>query len=79
MRSFLSAMVLAATFGLLVPDKHPLSAAESLRAAPAAASAPAYEAPAFTPAQPVGDASGLGWLLALGFAGAVMARRLGQG
>ena len=82
MRSFLSAIVLAASFALLVPDNRgqAVNAAEAFRTLPISAASPSFPAaPAMaesaresSPAS-VPDA---GWLLALGFLGAVMARRL---
>ena len=82
MRSFLSAIVLAASFALLVPDNRgqavnaaeafrtlPIGvASQSLSALPAVSESSIESNPATVP-----DAA---WLLALGFLGAVMARRL---
>ena len=82
MRSFLSAIVLAASFALLVPDNRgqAVKAAEVFRGLPIAVagqSAGAMPAIAESPTEsdpaPVPDA---GWLLAIGFLAAVMARRL---
>ena len=82
MRSFLSAIVLAASFALLVPDNRgqAVNAAEAFRTLPISAASQGFGAvPAIAerstesdPA-PVPDAA---WLLALGFLAAVMARRL---
>jgi len=82
MKSFFSILVLTAAFSLLVPDisGHAVSAAESYRSAPTAVSAShgvmgapavsenAIDAPLKSP--------DFAWVLALGFLGAVMARRL---
>jgi hypothetical protein len=82
MRSFLSAIVLAASFALLVPDNRGQSAnaAEAFRtlpvsvASPSGGAVPAIAEPSTeSSAAPVPDA---GWLLAIGFLAAVMARRL---
>jgi hypothetical protein len=82
MRSFLSAIVLAASFALLVPDNRgqAVNAAEAFRTLPISVAGqsvgpvPAISEPSTesNPA-PVPDA---GWLLAIGFLAAVMARRL---
>lgn len=82
MRAFLSAIVLAASFALLVPDNRgqAVNAAEAFRTLPIGAASqslsavPAMPEPSTesTPA-PLPDA---GWLLAFGFLAAVMARRL---
>ena len=72
-------MVLAAAFALLVPDNRgqAVNAAEAFRSVPMAASqgvaGPHAGAGPITDTAPSSDAS---WLLALGFLGAVMARRL---
>ena len=81
MRSFISAMVIAASLALLVPDNgaQAVNAAEAFGAGNAPARVQAISLPALREArsdrnQPVdGDAA---VLLALGFLGAVMARRL---
>ena len=83
MRSFLSAIVLAASFALLVPDNRgqAVNAAEAFRTLPISAASqslsaiPALPEPSMesSPAATLPDA---GWLLALGFLAAVMARRL---
>ena len=79
MRSFISAMVIAASFGLLVPDNQSLRAAESFRALPEAAystiSLPAAVSHPVSPAAPGVD---LSWVLALGFLVAIVSRRLGS-
>ena len=81
MRSFLSAMVLAASFALLVPD----NGAQAVNAAEARVVSVATSGPAFTAEPAVRDAfadrnapidTDAAVLLALGFLGAVMARRL---
>ena len=82
MRSFLSAIVLAASFALLVPDNRgqAVNAAEVFRALPIGVAGQSVgpiptisqSATESDPA-PVPDA---GWLLAFGFLAAVMARRL---
>jgi MYXO-CTERM domain-containing protein len=79
MRAFVSGMVLAASFALLVPDNQTLRAAESFRALPAAvhsviAQPAASSTDDETPAAPASNAT---WLLALGFLAAVISRRLG--
>ena len=82
MRSFLSMVVLAAAFSLLVPDNgaQAVKAAEGARHAPAGAALGAPEAPALLPRHaPDGmpaTTPDVAWLLALGFLGAVMARRM---
>ena len=81
MRSFLSAIVLAAAFALLVPDNRgqAVNAAEAFRTLPIAASQSMSAMPAVAePSRESGPATvpDAGWLLALGFLGAVMARRL---
>jgi hypothetical protein len=73
MRSFLSTVVLTASFALLVPDNaaeavRPLSAGHGMLGAPAVAERTSDTAPERSP--------DVAWLLALGFLGAVMARRL---
>jgi hypothetical protein len=83
MKNLFSVMVLAASFALLVPDisGQSVSAAESYRSAPVAmaASHGVMGAPAASdnvtdvPAKSNPD---FAWLLALGFLGTVMARRL---
>lgn len=82
MRSFLSAIVLAASFALLVPDNRgqAVNAAEAFRTLPVAAATQSLgaipeisERSTDVDGAPVHDA---GWLLALGFLAAVMARRL---
>jgi hypothetical protein len=78
MRSFASAMVLAASFALLVPDNQTLRAAESFRALPVVvASAAVPTASATAEEAPDVAASNASWLLALGFLAAVISRRLG--
>jgi len=83
MKSFLSVMVLTAAFSLLVPDIRGQSAnaAESYRSAPVAiaASHGVMGAPAFSESAtdvPAKSPPDFAWVLALGFLGAVMARRL---
>ena len=81
MRSFISAMVIAASLALLVPDNgaQAVNAAEALGVAIKPSGLQAMPVPVLREArsghdQPVdGDAA---VLLALGFLGAVMARRL---
>jgi hypothetical protein len=79
MRSFLSAMVLAASFAMLVPDNgaQAVSAAELLRLGGVAQSLPAdpIARESDRDREPPVD-SDAAMLLALGFLGAVMARRL---
>jgi hypothetical protein len=78
MRSFVSAMVLAASFALLVPDNQTLRAAESFRSLPVAVASvevPTVSAIDDAPGAPASNAS---WLLALGFLAAVISRRLGS-
>ena len=81
MRSFISALVLAASFSLLVPDHQTLRAAESFRSAPAVA----YSAVTITDAASASSSEGAGapssgitWLLAFGFLAAIISRRLGS-
>ena len=81
MRSFLSAMVLAASFALLVPDNgaQAVNAAEAFGAGAASSHAGPAAGPALhdrsdRPEAPVDSDAAM--LLALGFAGVVMARRL---
>ena len=82
MRSFLSAIVLAASFALLVPDNRgqAVNAAEAFRTVPSSAASQGLSAVRAMP-EPSLESSpaavpDAGWLLALGFLGAVMARRL---
>ena len=81
MRSFISALVLAASFSLLVPDNgaQAVNAAEAFGASAGSAHAGPLAGPAVhdrsdRPEAPVDSDAAL--LLALGFLGAVMARRL---
>jgi len=81
MRSFLSAIVLAASFALLVPDNRgqAVNAAEAFRTLPISAaslSLPAAPAMAESMESKPAAVPDAGWLLALGFLGVVMARRL---
>jgi len=82
MRSFLSAIVLAASFALLVPDNRgqAVNAAEAFRTSPVSAASQSFGAmPAISGPSPESDpvpVHDAGWLLALGFLAAVMARRL---
>ena len=80
MRSFLSAMVLAAFFALLVPDNRAqaVNATDAFGKARAIASQslPAPVARERGPAQEAPIDSDAAMLLAMGFLGAVMARRL---
>jgi hypothetical protein len=78
MKSFISAMVVAASFALLVPDTQSLRAAESFRELPQAAHA-AFSAPAESDSSDDASNGGgeLTWLLALGFLAAIVSRRLG--
>ncbi len=82
MRSFLSAIVLAAAFALLVPDNRgqAVNAAEAFRTLPISAVSQSLSAVPAMP-EPAMESSpatlpDAGWLLALGFLAAVMARRL---
>ncbi len=82
MRSFLSAIVLAAAFALLVPDNRgqAVNAAEAFRTLPISAASQSFSAIPALP-EPSRESSpatlpDAGWLLALGFLAAVMARRL---
>lgn len=80
MRNLLSIAVLTAAFALLVPDNgaQAVNAAEALRPAAAAQSPGVMGLPAVSggaEGERTGDPD-LAWLLALGFLGAVMARRL---
>lgn len=79
MKSFISALVVAASFALLVPDNQSLRAAESFRALPQAAYAavqmPAAASASESAARPRGE---LTWVLALGFLAAIVSRRLGS-
>ena len=77
MRSILSVAVLASALALLVPDNG-AQAVNAAEAFPSAASAPSHaamEAPSYTDRRAPGGTDAE-WLLALGFLGAVMARRL---
>jgi hypothetical protein len=79
MRSFLSAMVIAASLSLLVPDNgaQAVNAAEAIGVGSprhAAAAGPALHEREGEPGPAID--SDAAWLLALGFLGAVMARRL---
>jgi hypothetical protein len=82
MRSFLSAIVLAASFALLVPDNRgqAVNAAEIFRALPVSAASQSVSAvPAMSEPSRESDPAAVpdaGWLLAFGFLAAVMARRL---
>jgi len=79
MKSIISAMVVAASFALLVPDNQSLRAAESFRALPdaayAAVSIPATAQSLDTMSKPSGEVT---WILALGFLAAIVTRRLGS-
>lgn len=81
MRSFLSAMVIAASFALLVPDNgaQAVNAAEAFRLGGGSAAQALPAEPAVREHDGGRDApvdSDAAMLLALGFLGAVMARRL---
>ena len=81
MRGFLSAIVLAASFALLVPDNRgqAVNAAEAFRTLPILASQSVGAVPAIPESSTESDPAPLhdaGWLLAIGFLVAVMARRL---
>jgi len=78
MRSFASAMVLAASFALLVPDNQSLRAAESYRALPVVVASVAIPTASATDEAPAAPGSNASWLLALGFLAAVISRRLGS-
>jgi hypothetical protein len=79
MRSFVSAMVLAASFALLVPDNQTLRAAESYRALPVAVpSVFADPVASSNNDAPGASTSNMTWLLAAGFLAAVISRRLGS-
>ena len=77
MRSILSVVVLASALVLLVPDNgaQAVNAAEAFPSAAAASSHAVAEAPSFSDRRAPGNTDAE-WLLALGFLGAVMARRL---
>jgi len=79
MKSFISAMVVAASFALLVPDNQSLRAAESFRALPdaayAAVSIPTTAQPLESVSKPGGEIT---WVLAIGFLVAIVTRRLGS-
>jgi hypothetical protein len=78
MRSLLSVLVLASALVLLVPDHgaQAVNAAEASFSPAAAISSPVASAEREVPEGPAGVDSDASWLLALGFLGAVMARRL---
>ena len=82
MRSFLSAIVLAAAFALLVPDNRgqAVNAAEAFRTLPISAASQGFAAvPAMAESSTESSLATVpdaGWLLALGFLATVMARRL---
>ena len=82
MRNIFSVLVLATSFAVLVPDNRAQAvraadlvtlpaavATQSLAAAPAVSDAPAFNSGSQVPPQ-------MSWLLALGFLGVVVARRL---
>ena len=81
MRTTFSALVLATSFALLVPDNRgqavraemfaPIAAAQSVAAPPAMSEMPATAGPQVPPE--------MTWLLALGFLGVVIARRVRPG
>jgi hypothetical protein len=80
MRTFVSTLVIAASFALLVPDNQSLRAAESFLAAPAQVQSVVAQ-PSTSSREdeaPGAPASNATWLLALGFLAAVISRRLGS-
>ena len=78
MRSVISVIVLASALVLLVPDNgaQAVNAAEATFSPAATLSGPAASAEREADQGPAGVDSDASWLLALGFLGAVMARRL---
>ena len=78
MRSVISVFVLASALVLLVPDNgaQAVNAAEATFAPSAALASPVASAEADTRDGPAEIDSDASWLLALGFLGAVMSRRL---
>jgi hypothetical protein len=76
MRNVFSALVLAASFALLVPDNQALRAAEGLRTAAPAASLVGADVADRARTDHEAPPSDVAWLLAMGFLGVVIARRL---
>ena len=80
MRNILSTLIVASAFALLVPDNRAVGAADLVPMPAAVGSQGLMSAPAvsdiLSAEKRVADAPELSWLLALGFLGAVVARRL---
>jgi hypothetical protein len=80
MRNAFSALVIASAFALLVPDNGAVGAADLLPMPVAAAGHGVMTAPAVSdrgaPESPQEHSPEASWLIALGFLGAVIARRL---
>jgi len=80
MKKVLSTLILASAFALLVPDNRAIGAADLLPMPAAVSGQGLMSAPAvsdrFSSEKQVPEGPELSWLLALGFLGAVVARRL---